>query len=348
VETQYGATVLKLIPDGRIFSTDLAADGPVAIRGGWLLENLLLIEYADGSLLALDRISLAPRWHFTGLTAPMEFPPAITPASVLAISEGMLYEIDRKYGNQLGVHRLGIVPSAGPAGTDSTAYLPALASMNGNRTLSTVNLADGTPGWGRATRGSITVAPVIGGTSGRPVLYVATSLGEVFAFPAAAARFGAQDPTWSAIVHGQVLHQPVLSDDLLLVGSERGDLWGLDRITGNAVWVNYSGEKILASAWPMGDQVYFVNEAGFHAISREGGQLLWSYDGMARFLCRRGGTTYPMTGPGLVCAFDSASGEMLRSAEFPEDTIFLGNTVDHIFYFLTPDGLVVAVDKKIE
>ena len=159
VETQYGAAALKLIPDGRIFSNDLAADGPVSVRGGWLLDEIVLVEYADGSLLALDRLTLAPKWSFTGLAGPMEFPPAVTAVSVLAISDGMLYEIDRRYGNQLSVNPLGFVPSAGPAGTDSTAYVPALASVNGNRTVSSMNLVNGTEGWGRATRGSITVPP---------------------------------------------------------------------------------------------------------------------------------------------------------------------------------------------
>ena len=345
---QYSATVMKLIPDARIFSNDLAANGPVSVRGGWLLEEMLLVEYADGSLLALDRMTLAPMWQFTGLPEPMTFPPALTSVSVLAISDGMLFEIDRKYGNQLSVYPLGFVPSAGAGGTDSTAYVPALASVNGNRTVSTVNLANGTEGWGRATRGSITVAPVVGGTSGRPVLYVATSLGEVFAFPASAAAQAAPEPAWSSKVHGQVQHQPVLSDDLLLVGSERGDLWALDRITGSPVWVNYSGEAALAQAWPAGDQVHFVNEAGYHALSRESGQLLWSYNGLARFLCRRGDTIYPMTSPGRVSAIDALTGDTLRTVEFPADTLFFGNSADHIFYFLTPDGLVIAADKKLD
>jgi outer membrane protein assembly factor BamB len=348
VETQYGATALGLIPDGRIFSADLAADGPVSVRGAWLLDELLLVEYADGSLLALDRHNLSPQWSFKGLVAPMEFPPALTPVSVLAIAKGLLYEIDRRNGNQLGVSRLAFVPAAGPAGTDSTAYLPALASIDGNRTICTINLAIGIEGWGRATRGSITVAPLVGGTSGRPVLYTATSLGEVFAFPAEPASSGAPEPHWSSLVHGRVLHPMVLDDDILFVGSERGDLWALDRITGSPVWVNYSGEPILAKAWPAGDQVYFVNEAGLHALSRENGQLLWSHDGLARFLCRRGGTVFPMTSPGHVAAVDTTTGDVLRTAEFPPDTIFPANTADHIFYFLTVDGLVVAVDRKLD
>ena len=81
VETQYGAAALNLIPDGRLFSNDLAANGPVSVRGGWLLDELLLVEYMDGGLLALDRLTLAPKWSFTGLAGPMEFPPAATPAS---------------------------------------------------------------------------------------------------------------------------------------------------------------------------------------------------------------------------------------------------------------------------
>ncbi len=348
VEAQYGGAALKLIPDGRIFSNDLAADGPVSVRGAWLLDGILLVEYADGGLLALDRLTLAPMWNFTGMNGPMEFPPALTSVSVLAVSDGMLYEIDRRYGNQLSVNPLGFVPSAGPAGTDSTGYVPALASVNGNRTISTINLANGTEGWGRATRGSITVRPLVGGTSGRPVLYVATASGAVFAFPAEPAASSAPEPHWSSMVHGRIEHQPVLDDDLLLVSSERGDLWALDRITGGPVWVNYSGERVLAKAWPAGDQVYFVNEAGYHALSREDGRLLWSYGGPARFLCRRGDTVYPMTSPGQIAAMDTASGDVLRTVEFPEDTIFIGNTTDHIFYFLTPDGLVVAVDKKID
>lgn len=348
VETQFGAAALKLIPDGRIFSNDLAADGPVSVRGAWLLDEMLLVEYTDGGLLALDRLTLAPMWSYTGLAGPMEFPPALTSVSVLAISDGMLYEIDRRYGNQMSVSRLGFVPSAGAAGTDSTAYVPALASVSGNRTISSINLANGIEGWGRATRGSVTVPPLVGGTSGRPVLYVATARGAVFAFPAEPASGAAPDPHWSSMVHGRVEYPMVMSEDLLLVSSERGDLWALDRVTGTPVWVHYSGDRALAKAWPGGDQVYFVNEVGYHALSRENGRLLWSYGGLARFLCRRGNTVYPMTSPGLVTAMDTTNGDVLRTVEFPANTIFLANTADHIFYFLTTDGLVVAVDKKLD
>jgi outer membrane protein assembly factor BamB len=348
VERQYRGTVLELVPDARIFSNDLAAGGPVSVRGSWLLENMLVIEFEDSELIALDRKSLAPLWTFSGMNAPLDFPPSVTPVAVLAISDGMLYEIDRVNGNQLFVGILKNVPSAGPAGSESTAYVPALASATGNRTVTTVNLVNGTEGWGRATRGSITVAPLLGGSSGRPILYLATDRGGVYAFPAEPAVQAAPDPSWSNMVHGRIIHQPVISDDLFLVGSERGDLWALDRITGNAVWVHYSGVSLLASAWPAGDQVYFVNERGFHALAREGGDALWSFEGLARFVCRRGDTVYAVTNPGQAAAFDAKTGEMLRQVTYAPDAVLLSNTADNILYAISRDGLVLAVDKALD
>jgi outer membrane protein assembly factor BamB len=353
------STLMKLVPDGRIFSNDLSVDEPFLVRGAWLFDREIVLEDLGGDLISLHKRDLSPYWVFTGVPGVSEFGLVTSPISVVLISEGILYEVDRKYGTQRSANVLDFIPAAAPAATDSTAYVPSLAGRAGHRTLNSVNLASGVEGWGLSTRTSISTPPVRGGTLARPVIYFATEGRGVFAIPAESAHSGAPDPKWTHGADGRIVAAPVLDRDLLLIGSEKGELWALDRITGATAWVHYSGEPIRRAAWASGDQVYFINSRGFHALDRSNGKELWSVAEITidedavvteplTFLVRRGDTVYVHSGDGRVYALDGNSGELLRWAQFHEDVRFLTNGVDHILYLVTPTGFLFAVDKQIE
>lgn len=357
-ESQITAALTELMPDGRIFSNNLSANKPQVMRGVHLFDNEILVEDIFGSWTSLDRVTLDPKWHFQ-VGGPSEYAPVVSPVSVLVLRDNMLYEIDRFYGNQRGVISLDFIPSAAPAAIDSTAYFPALAAAGGNRTMISVNLASGIEGWGIATRGSISTPPVIGGSATRPTVYFVTEAAGVFALPAATATSGTPEASWTHGADGRIVCAPTLERNLLLVGSEKGELWALDPVTGVTAWVHYGGEPIRDSAWSSGDQAYFINRKGFHALDRENGQELWSVAELAisdtevvsrplRFLVRREDAVYVTDGTGRVFALDPANGELLRWKQFDRSVKFVTNMASHVLYLMTPTGFLFCVDKGID
>ena len=186
-EESFTAALDQLLPGGRIYSNDLASGRQVEIRRASLHDPQLLIEDAHGRFFALDRRTLAPHWYFNRLPGPTDFEPATSPLSVVMVSGGRMYEVERWHGDLLrsGIE-LGFVPSAAPAVSDSTAYFPVLATTYGSRTLVTVNLLTGLEGWA-LNMSSISAKPVLGGTSSRPVIFVVTQGRGVHAYPARSA-----------------------------------------------------------------------------------------------------------------------------------------------------------------
>jgi outer membrane protein assembly factor BamB len=347
-ETGLTQAFQTLLPKGRILANDLSASEPVAIRNAWVFENEIVVEGAMGDIYSLDRMNLASRWYYDGMVGPIEFEPTPSPISFLFVSGGNLYEVSRNLGNQVrGAIPLHFVASAAPAATASTAYIPCLAAGIGRPTLITVNLATGIEGWRVATRSSVMSAPVRGGSETRPMIYFAEENQGLFAYPADSSGRQAPDPAWARLTHGRNHQGPVVVGDLILIGSDQGDFWALDRVTGGVAWSVMSGAPLLAKPWASGDQVYFVNSRGFHVHAREDGRHLWTYEAGGEFLVRRPDAVYVDAGNGTVHALDVNTGELLRSVEFGEGVTFLSNMMDGMFYAVTADGFVMAVDTGI-
>jgi len=348
MEEQMTGKLNDLLPGGRIYPNDLGVNREMSVRGVYLENPELLVEDAHGRVTALDRLSLKPLWFYAGLPEPLEFAPTMTAATIVMISDGKFFEVDRRFGNETNRNvQLHFVASAGAAATASTAYVPTLAAPEGNPTLITVNLLTGIEGWRLATRGTITAPPVIGGSATRPVLYFVTDRGGVFAFPADSATGAAPDPSWMTRTHGRNLHSPVLYGDVLLVGSDQGDLWSLSRVTGTVNWSLKSGEAVIGQPWASGDQVYFSNREGFHAVDATNGNVLWTLPAVAKFIVRRPEAVIVRTRDGVVHALDHETGEVVNSVEFPGGVAFPANMMDDTLYAVTRGGLVFAVDTGI-
>lgn len=340
-----------LLPEGRIFSHDLASDRELSMRNAWLFGPQLVVEDTHGRLTSLDSHDLSAQWYYARLPGPLDFAPAPTPISLVMISDGMLYEIDRRFGtHRAGPYDLRFVPSAGPAASGSTAYVPSLMGEEGNLTLVTINLATGLSGWGVATRGSIACAPVLGGSATRPAIYFVTETKGVFSYPAESSAAPAPEPSWVRGTHGQNLVSPTIRDDLLLVGDDKGNLWALNRVTGGVDWVQYGdgGKPITRSAWISGDQVYFTRGNAFYAVDRDNGKILWSLPMSGDFVVRREEGVYVRTDDGVVHAVDATSGEVMRSVKFGRGTHFPANMDGTTFYMVSANGFVFAVDVPLK
>ena len=222
-EEKLTASFTDLLPAGRVYTNDLAATGEFKVLSAYLFGGEILVQDVTGGVLSLNRRNLEPKWSYTGMEDVLDHPPAVTPISVLLVSKGLLYEVERKYGNELHKFRLGFVPSAGPAGTDSSAYLPSLGGVEGNRTLITLNLANGLEGWGLATRGPIGAAPKIGGTATRPMVFFATENGAIYAVPASSSVSLEPEISWSRSAYGRIVRPlPTTAKSIVPLLASRG------------------------------------------------------------------------------------------------------------------------------
>jgi len=338
-----------LMPNGRVYANDLAANGPVEVRGAWLFENEIILEGVAGDITALSRGNLGAMWYYDRLPGPLDHDPSASPFSFLFVSDGVLYEVERKFGNQVrGGIPLNFVPSASPAATESTAYFPVLAADVGRPTVITVNLATGIEGWRVVMRSPVMTSVARGGSNTRPMIYFAEENAGVFAYPAVSATSGPPSQSWARLTYGLNKQAPVALDDLILIGTDQGDFWALDRITGNVNWSVMSGSPLLDSPWASGDQVYFTNGRGFHAYAREDGTHAWSYEHPGQFLVRRPDAVYLYVGRGTVHALDVNNGKLLRTVSFGQGVRFLTNMADGNFYAVTQNGFVFMVDLGIQ
>jgi outer membrane protein assembly factor BamB len=180
------------------------------------------------------------------------------------------------------------------------------------------------------------------------MIYFAEENGGVFSYPAAPATAAAPSPAWARLTLGLNKHAPVALEDMILIGSDQGDFWALDRVTGNVNWSVKTGSAFHMAPWAAGDHVYFVNGRGFHAHSREDGRQMWTYELPGQFLVRRPDAVYLYVGRGTVHALDVNTGKLLRTVNFGEGVRFLTNMTDPNFYAVTQNGFVFMVDVGVE
>lgn len=339
--------VLPLPDENVTLVADLAAPGgSLSVHSVTLTSRHVIVEDAAGRLYAVDRESLMPAWHYYGLPRPLDFALYEAAGSYLMVTANTLFQIEKTTGAELGVFRLDFTPSSPPAGNDSTAYIGAWSSPAGNKTLYSVNLADGMLGWGYRSMGHVTSQPIVHGAP-RQLVYFADHDEKIYALEARGAFDGAPSPAWMQQTFGPNTADLVLSGDLLLVASEEGVLYALDRATGNRKWAYTSGQPIKATPAATANAVYFANEYGFHCLDRAG-NLLWQLkDGSLSFLLERDGNTWVRHPGGGVQVFETKTGE-------PVDAQGLGgwflpaNEQDGTFYAVSPCGFVFAYTQRLQ
>ena len=137
-----------------VMRVDLGADGPVALTGLYLMETDLLCVDTTGRLVCLARRDLSARWVST-LKHPVAFAPCDSPTHYVFVERDnqgayWLEAFSRRTGapSDGSPIRLPFSASSGPAATLTTAYVGSLGSPRDNKTFESINLSDGSIGWG--------------------------------------------------------------------------------------------------------------------------------------------------------------------------------------------------------
>jgi outer membrane protein assembly factor BamB len=306
----------------------------------------LIVEDVKGRLFALDRKTLMPVWHYYGLSRPMDFELCEASGSYLMVTDNMLHQVAKVTGAEMGVFHLSFTASAAPAGNDATAYIGAYASPAGNKTVYSVNLADGRVGWGYRTNGHVTSRPIVFGAP-RQLLYFASEDMTVNAVEAAGAFEEAPPPAWMSRTFGCNSADLVMSGKLLLVASEEGALYAYHRATGKKQWEYVSGRPLKTAPAGTAKAVYFHNEYGFHRLERSG-DLKWQLEtGPSEFVMELGGNAWLRDAEGNLCIVDDATGEIQATHDF-QGWFLPTNNTDGTFFAVSSDGFVFAFTERLK
>ena len=262
-----------------------------------------------------------PRWTFERMELPPVFPPVEGPTAVAFVTRDKLWIVNRMTGEQLTGQTLPCTPSAPPALSRSTAYIPALSD---NR-IYTVAINDGAVGWKKRLGSHIKSAPVMSGSVGRPALAVATITGSVFSFDAVAstAAEGPGEPLWKVKLANGVVADLSVSNDasVLFVPSEDYMLHAYEASTGAKKWDYPAKRPLTTSAVEVNGMVFQKNADKLVAIDLATGQVKWTVDRADRPICKWG-DNYLVLGPNhSVRRLNGKDGAELAVGQIPEDFV---------------------------
>jgi len=257
---QRGERVLERLPwPTEIIRANLAANGPIALSGFYLMSEDVLAITNLGTVYCLSRRDLNPRWVST-LRYPLAYPPAESPLDYVFVEEnprGAAYIqiFSRRSGTEAGSSpiRLPFAPSAGASATASTVYVGSLGSPGDNKTVETFSVADGTPGWGFRTMGRVVATPTL--DPGGDILLVLDEARGVTALPANPAGSPPASVNWETTTQGRNTATPVLTRDLAFVGSEDMFLRCYDVHNGVVLWMEGTDAPIRRGLWVLGEEV---------------------------------------------------------------------------------------------
>jgi hypothetical protein len=239
-----------------VIRADLAANGPVALTGLYLMADDLLAISNAGTLYCLSRRDLSPRWVST-LKNPVAFPPAETPLDYVFVERdpkgANWIQVFSKRSGAEGSHspiRLPFSASSGASATASTVYVGSLGSPLDNKTVESFNIADGSPGWGYRTFGRVVATPTV--DPGGDILIVCSEDRTVTSLPANPAGSAPASPNWERQTQGMNQATPFLTKDWAFVGSDDMLFRCYDLHSGEVRWLQGTDAPIRKTPWVLG------------------------------------------------------------------------------------------------
>jgi len=356
-----------------VMRVDLAVDGPVALTGMYLMDEDILTVDTTGRLVCLARRDLNAKWVST-LKHPVAFAPGESATHYVFVERDnggayWLQAFSRRSGaeSDRSPIRLPFSASTGAAATPSTAYVGSLGSPRDNKTLESVNLGDGSVGWGFRTSSRIVATPML--TVAGDAVIVASEDNTVVALPANPATSGRNDPLWETTTFASNRAAPALTKDLMFLGSDDNMLRCLDVHSGSVLWMKGCDAPIRKSPWTLGGQVttavssgaegakptnveafkgyvFAKNELGLHAFDATSGEEVFKDAGAVRPIV--------MVGDWVVTLGESGNGQLRKGKGLPvSTTIGLGsfdfiptNSKDGVLYVGYGNGTILAASPK--
>ena len=222
-------------------------------------EDVLAVSNT-GRIYCLAKRDLTPRW-VSSLKSPLVAAPAQSELHYVFLERdpsGAAYVqwFSRRSGaeDDHSPVRLPFSPSSGISATAGTAFVGSLGSPVDNKILETINLADGTLGWGWRPSSRVVATPTLDYT-GESLLVLTED--RLFASLPANQPPNASPATiyWQAETLGRNTAAPAVTRDLAFVGSEDNFLRAYDSHSGEVKWMKGLDAPIRRSPWLLGTMV---------------------------------------------------------------------------------------------
>jgi outer membrane protein assembly factor BamB len=145
-------------------------------------------------------------------------------------------------------------------------------------------------------------------------------------------------------------HQPVVAGGDLFAGTAWGNLYALDRVTGDTVWMYHTDGPILGSpAWA--DRLVYVNsmDGRCHAVDAVDGRSLWTFHTGAGIWAApviADGKVFVAGRDGFVYALNPADGKLVWKQPVPSLVMCTPAWCDDKLYVACGDMRVYALDSK--
>jgi outer membrane protein assembly factor BamB len=374
---RHGELALERLPGEQlIVRLGLGDRQPVAVTNVFVMTSDLLVVEDNGRVTCVSRHDLQPRWMWT-LSGHLlrGSPPAEGTGHYVFLTRGpsgqaIVEALSRRTGTPPGGYPvyLPYAPSAGLAANTSMVFIASLGSPRDNKTLTTLELATGSPGWGWYTTGQILGDPVLD-PSGR-TLIVAGDDGVVTALPATAQT--PEQPAWTARSLGRITTTPTVTPEHVVIGSHDGLVRALDLRSGSVLWMKSVGEAVRTPPWVLGGMateerstgvegaptvkvevykglVFARNVGGLHCFDLQTGELQFSDPKGARSrpLCRRGKWVLVADGERRVSLRDASDKYKVKATlDLSMFDLLPMNTTDGTIYGVTADGGLVAAHPR--
>jgi outer membrane protein assembly factor BamB len=343
-----------------VIVASLGRTGPVALTQVYVQSQDVLAVDNRGKVFCLSRRDLEPRW-VTSLKAPLAAPPAESPSWYVfllrdASGAAWLQWVSRRSGADADHSpvRLDFAPSSGVSATDGLAFVGSLGSARGNKTLESINLADGSPGWGYRTAGRIVGTPIVD-PAGDMVLVAVEDKG-LMSFPASQSPLSASIMNWRTETLAANKLPPAVTKDWGFLASDDNLVRGFDIHSGTVMWLQGIDAPALKAPWLLGSlvtrdiaaggeggtaarvqrfegYVFVRNQLGLHAFDAASGEPVFKDANADRPLA--------MVGDWVVTVDAAKTAQLRRGKGLPVEKVASLNMFD----FLptnTRDGTIIA------
>ncbi len=189
--------------------------------------------------------------------------------------DGYLHRLDAEWGDRVWSYETDNEIRGKPAVIDDSVYI---TTRGGN--VHRVTVEDGERVRSTSQADDCRSSPAVGYGDNGHVVYFGTEDGTVHSVE----FYGTVDverreKRWEYRTNGAVRTSPALWDDRVFVGSDDGNLYCLDRWSGDEVWRFETEEEIRSSPAVDEERVYFGGvDDTVYSVSVESGDEVWSVD----------------------------------------------------------------------
>jgi len=250
-----GEQALERLPwDMVLVRARIGAGRPAAIAAIYLMSQDLLVIEENGRVTCLARRDLQPRWMWT-LSGSLHRPPAEGSGHYVFLVRApngayAVHALSRRTGvdtNGFPV-RLPYGVSGGIGANAAMVWISSLGSAYDNKTLTSLNLANGRPGWGWYTTGLLSADPVLDPSGS--LLVICSDDGTVMGIEATAQT--PLEPAWTVHGLGSITATPAVTPDHLIVGTHDGVVRSMDVRSGEVLWMQNVGNAVKSDPWVLG------------------------------------------------------------------------------------------------